>query len=324
MQYRKIADLSVSAVCIGGNIFGYSCDKGQSFAVLDAADSLGVNFVDTSDTYSNGESESFIGAWSKIGRRNWIVASKIGLESHGDPAGLGGKDVIRRKLEQSLRRLQRECIDLYQIHHYDTVTPIAETLETATTLMREGKIRHFGVSNFSGAALDRYIQTASLNGYEPPKSIQAHFNLLARSSERNIFPICGPNHVAVIAYGVLARSILSERHLDDQAHAASGSRVSKSHSVRSDVTPGTLAALARISDYARARGTTTPRLALAYALAKKPVAAATIGVRLPAQLADLVPAIDVRLDPQDIAALEALAATGESADGKFGAPTIHG
>src|SRR5687767_14468211 len=187
MDKRRLgrSDLMVSPLCLGGNVFGWTADEATSFRLLDAYVDAGLNFIDTADVYSTwaagnkgGESEAIIGKWMKArGNRDQVViATKVGSEMAPDRKGLS-KSYIRSAVEDSLRRLQTDVIDLYQSHRDDSDTPQQETLEAYAELIREGKVRAIGASNFTAARMQEALAISAQHGLPRYESLQPKYNL---------------------------------------------------------------------------------------------------------------------------------------------------
>src|SRR5579863_10425003 len=191
MQTRKLggSGLEVSSVCLGGNVFGWTADEPTSFAILDAFVDAGFNFIDTADVYSRwvpghkgGESETVLGNWFKRSgnRKKVILATKVGIELAPDKKGLS-KAYILREVEDSLQRLQTDYIDLYQSHTDDASTPLEETLGAYDQLVKQGKVRAIGASNYTADRLGQALQTSQQHGYPKYQCLQPHYNLVERA-----------------------------------------------------------------------------------------------------------------------------------------------
>ena len=223
MQKRQLgrSGLQVAPLTFGGNVFGWTIDEATSFQLLDAFVSAGFNFIDTADLYSRwapgnvgGESETIIGKWMKTrgNRDKVIVATKVG----GD-MGQGKKDIskkwIQEEVENSLRRLQTDYIDLYQTHWDVETIPVEETLEAYAELVRAGKVRVIGASNFSPARLKASLEASAKHGYPRYESYQPHYNLVEREIfEKELEPICVENQLGVINYWSLAAGFLTGKY----------------------------------------------------------------------------------------------------------------
>jgi aryl-alcohol dehydrogenase-like predicted oxidoreductase len=293
----------LSPIGLGGNIFGHFTSAAETAHLLDLAFAHGVTFVDTSDSYSEGESERLIGQAIAHRRNAWTIATKAGLRSDEDPAGLARPAHLRAKLEASLRRLDTDHIDIYQLHHHDPVTPAAEAMEVLQDLVTEGKIRSFGVSNFGAAPLRAYLDARG-DGARPSISfLQAHLNFLRRDVEAEVVPLCQSHHIGVLAYGVLGRGVLGGRYqpgqpIDPAARAAVSARV------RADLQPEVLDLVGALADHARGLGTTLAGLMVAWTLSRPGVSSVIVGTRNPQQLREVIAGADLRLGPTQLAAME--------------------
>jgi aryl-alcohol dehydrogenase-like predicted oxidoreductase len=302
MMRVPVASLAVSRIALGGNIFGRFCDAKATADILGAASHAGLNLVDTSDTYSDGESERFLGAALRNSRSNWIVATKAGIRSDESPVGLGRRDNIRRKVEGSLRRLGIPCIDIYQMHHFDKATPLEETLAALDELRSEGKIRYAAVSNYSCDQLAVAIDVSARAHIERIRSVQNHFNMFKRDGESTWLPLCVEYDVAVLVYGALARGILTDKYADGKL--PKDSRASESQSIRSDLTPEVLDTVSRLRAVAHDLGVKIGQLAVAWTLSRPGITSLVLGIRSPEQLEDHVRALDFRITSQMLQAVD--------------------
>lgn len=216
MRYQPLGDsgLLVSSVGLGCNNFGHRVDAAGTQAVVDAAIDNGITLFDTADTYSTGESETLLGRALKGRRDQVVIATKFGHAAadmgYGPAAGAkGGRAYIRRAVEASLRRLDTDYIDLYQLHTPDPVTPIAETLQALTELVAEGKVRYIGHSNFSGWQIAQAAHVAAEIGATPFISAQNHWSFLERDVEKEVVPAANEYGVGVLPYFPLAMGLLT-------------------------------------------------------------------------------------------------------------------
>jgi aryl-alcohol dehydrogenase-like predicted oxidoreductase len=229
-------DLLISPLVLGGNVFGWTVDKKKSFEILDAFLDQGFNCVDTADVYSRwvpgntgGESETILGAWMKERgvRSKMIIATKLGMEMGPGKKGLS-KNYIKAAVEDSLKRLQTDYIDLYQSHVEDTETPIEETLGAFEELIQAGKVRHIGASNYSGTGLKLAIEVARMEGLPQYRTLQPVYNLYDRSEfDHTLAPIVKAYKLGVIPYFSLASGFLTGKYRSavDLKKSARGSRV---------------------------------------------------------------------------------------------------
>lgn len=321
MQYRPLgpSGLTVAPVVLGANVFGWTADEAASFAVLDAATDAGLNAIDTADVYSHwvpghrgGESEGVIGRWfaARPGRRQRIVLiTKVGSDMGTDPAGLPAKGLSARWIEQavegSLRRLGVEVIDHYFSHRPDDATPHEETLAAYDRLIRAGKVRSIGASNFSLAQLQAALAVADREGLPRYSSIQPEYNLYDRASlEGPMLDFCQAQGLGVIPYYGLASGFLSGLYRTP-ASTEGKSRKGRLDSYR---TPRGLAILDALDAVAARHGANCAQVALAWVAARPgltgPIASATTA----AQVGDLVAAANLALSAQDMADLNAVSA----------------
>jgi aryl-alcohol dehydrogenase-like predicted oxidoreductase len=227
MKKRKLGNsgLEVAPLVLGGNVFGWTVDEPTAFRILDAFAASGGNCIDTADTYSRwvpgnkgGESETVIGKWLKrSGNRNKVViATKVGSEMGPNRRGLS-KPYILRAVEDSLQRLQTDHIDLYQSHKDDPDTPIEETLEAYEQLIKQGKVRAIGASNYSAERLAQALQVSQQKGYPGYESLQPLYNLYDRADyERSLEPLCREKGLGVITYYSLASGFLTGKYRSEK------------------------------------------------------------------------------------------------------------
>lgn len=315
MQYRKLGrtGLKVAPLCLGTMQFGWSCDEQTSFEIMDAYVEAGGNFLDTADVYSRwvegnpgGVSEQIIGRWMKArGNRDGIVlATKVRGQMGPGPndMGLSRRHVIAA-VEASLRRLQTDYIDLYQAHADDQETPLDETLGAFDDLVRQGKVRYIGASNYDAWRLTRALWESERHGYARYDSLQPHYSLAHRAEfERELEPLCLEQGIGVIPYSPLAAGFLSGKYRRDQPLPESA----RTEDVkRRYLNERGFALLDAVDGVAEARGATTAQVALAWLLARPSITAPIIGATSVQQLRETLGAGDVSLDAEQIAALDA-------------------
>ena len=302
-------DLVVSPLCLGANVFGWTANRDDSFAVLDAYVGEGGNFIDTADAYSawvpgnsGGESETILGEWMAArGNRDRIILATKGGKLHADlsvsAAGL------RKALEQSLQRLGTDHVDLYYAHHDDLNVPQEETLGILDTFVREGKVRYIGASNFDGPRLASALEIARTNGLVPYAVLQNHYNLMEREPyESTIAPIVAEHGMELLPYYSLARGFLTGKYrggVTIDSPRAKG--VEPYLNERGD------RVLDVLSWLAGERGVTMAEIALAWLLAKPTVGAALASARNLEQFSG-IDDVTVSLDADAIAALDAASA----------------
>ena len=301
--------LQVSTLTFGGNVFGWTVDERTSFSLLDAWLDAGFNTIDTADIYSawvpghrGGESETVIGKWLRSsGKRNQVVlATKVGKPMGPDMKGLRPA-YIRNALEASLQRLQTDHIDLYQSHDDDPDTPLADSLGAFDALVREGKVRAIGASNYSAARFALALETSERNGLARYESLQPLYNLFDRAVfEDALQPLCVQNQVGVISFYALAAGFLTGKYRNtaDAVKSARGANVVKKY-----VNPRGLKILQALDTVARRRNTRPGVVAVAWLLTRQGVTSPIASATSLDQLADLVAATRLQLDPAEIEAL---------------------
>ena len=308
MRHLGSTGISIAPLVLGGNVFGWTADRERSFAILDAFVAAGFNAIDTADVYNRfapglvgGESETIIGQWLKARdiRDRVVLITKAGLEMGEGMAGLG-RDYLPRACEASLRRLQTDRIDVYMAHLADPRVPIADTLETFDRLIREGKIRHAGCSNYTPAQLAEAM-TAAGPGRARYAVVEPHYNLAERSAyEGAVEDICREHGLGVIAYYGLAAGFLTGKYRSAQDLAGSA----RARTVAGLLNARGLALLDALDMVAARHDATPAQVALAWLMARPSVAAPIVSATTVAQLADILKSVDLALTPEDMAALE--------------------
>jgi aryl-alcohol dehydrogenase-like predicted oxidoreductase len=309
MEKRRLgkSELLVAPLCLGGNVFGWTADEEMSFRLLDGFVDAGLNFIDTADVYSKwapghhgGESETIIGDWLKRrGKRDdVIIATKVGSEMGPRKKGLS-KAYIARAVEESLRRLGTDYIDLYQSHRDDPDTPIEETLEAYGALIKAGKVRAIGASNFTPERLAAALAASGRHGLPRYETLQPEYNLMVRDFEQELAPLCAQHEVGVIPYFGLASGFLTGKYRSK----ADLKQSQRGEDVEAYLTERGFKVLDALDAVAERHGATPARVALAWLMTKvtTPIASATG----PKQLADLVASARLKLDSSDAARLEA-------------------
>lgn len=293
--------LNVSPLCFGGNVFGWSLDEAASLAMLDALPDHGINFIDTADAYSawvpghqGGESEVLIGTWFKTrGRRGDVVlATKVGSPMHTSPGGLKA-DTIVRAVEASLTRLQTDYIDLYQSHRDDASTPIDETLEAFDKLVRAGKVRALGASNFSADRLAASLAASSSHGWAAYATLQPLYNLMDREDfEKELMTVCVEHDIAVIPYFSLASGFLTGKYRQE---ADIGANPTRGERVRKYLDARGLRVLAALDTVASETGSSPATVALAWLMARPSIGAPIASATSLSQLQSLAAAATLTL-----------------------------
>ncbi len=301
--------LQVAPLALGGNVFGWTADEKVSFAVLDAFVDAGFNLVDTADVYSRwapghqgGESETVLGRWFKAsGKRDRVLlATKVGKPMGEGKSGLSRR-WIRQAVEDSLRRLQTDRIDLYQSHDDDPATPLEETMAAFAELMREGKVRAVGASNFTAPRLAEALATSARLGLPRYETLQPLFNLADRAPyEAELQKLCVAEGVGVINFFGLARGFLTGKYRSeaDLGQSPRGAGVKDYLNARG------FAILAALDAVAARHGATPAQVALAWQMAQPGIVAPIASATSVAQLQELLGAARLSLAPADFAELD--------------------
>jgi aryl-alcohol dehydrogenase-like predicted oxidoreductase len=300
VEKRKIGSLEVSLAGLGCNNFGWRIDADGTAAVVNAAIESGINFFDTADIYGGGQSEEFLGRALKGRRDRVLIATKFGMKMADGKEG-GKPAYIRQAAEDSLRRLGTDHIDLYQIHQPDPSTPIADTLEALGELVKAGKVREIGCSNFSA---DQLRQAAQAQGGPRFVSVQNNYSLLHREPEPEVLPECQRQGIAFLPYFPLANGLLTGKYRKGQPFPKS-SRAEDGFGPKV-FTEENLALVEQLRAFAESRGHTLLELAMAWLAAKKVIASIIAGAKTPEQVKANASAVAWRLTEADVTAVDGI------------------
>jgi aryl-alcohol dehydrogenase-like predicted oxidoreductase len=313
MEFRILgrSGLQVSPLCLGGNVFGWTADEKASFAILDAWVEAGFNFIDTADVYSRwapghqgGESETMIGKWLAQGggrRGKVVIATKVGMDMGDGRKGLSARR-IAEAVDASLRRLGTDHIDLYQAHTDDEATPLEETLEAFASLVKQGKVRAIGASNYSAARLREALDTSRRMGLPRYESLQPLYNLYDRAVfERELQPLCRAEDVGVLNFYALAAGFLTGKYRSeaDQSKSARGANTVKKY-----LNERGLKILDALDEASRRTGATPARVAIAWNMAQPGITSPIASASGPEQVKELVAATQLKLDAQVLQLLD--------------------
>jgi len=320
MEYVNLGKtgLKVSRICLGCMTYGqaktgqnlpgrhaWTLSEQDSQPFLKQALDRGINFFDTANVYSSGESEAVLGRFFKAHarRENLVIATKLHNPMSEDPNGRGlSRKAIFHELDQSLRRLQTDYIDLYQTHRWDYETPIEETLEALHDAVKAGKVRYIGASSMFAWQFAKALYLARLNGWTRFVSMQNHYNLIYREEEREMMGLCQSEGVAVIPWSPLGRGRLARPW-----HSETTKRVESDlfgNGMYSKTEQADKAVVDRLTELAAQRSIPMAQLALAWMLTKPYITAPIVGASKPHHLADATAALSVKLTPEEIAQLE--------------------
>ncbi|OLB06015.1 MAG: aldo/keto reductase [Candidatus Rokuibacteriota bacterium] len=299
--------LSVSRLCLGTMTFGLQCDETTSVAILDRAAAGGITFLDTADVYplgggldTVGRTEEILGRWLQGRRHEFIVATKCAGAMSARPWGRGSsRKHVLDAIDGSLRRLRSDYVDLYQLHHPDPETPIDETLRALDDIVRAGKARYIGCSNFPAWRVARALGRSEVLGVARFDSVQPRYNLLFRQIERELLPLCQADGLGVIPYNPLAGGLLSGKHRHEAGPAA-GTRFTLGTAARRYTErywhEREFATVEALRPLAAAAGISLARMAVAWVLAHPAITAPIVGASRPEQLDDVLPAVEKGID----------------------------
>ncbi len=309
METRKIGSLQVTVVGLGGNNFGGRLDSTGTRAVVDAALDAGINFIDTADIYGGTKSEEFLGRALEGRRENVVLATKFGMKIDEKRKG-ARPDYVRRTCEDSLRRLRTDRIDLYQLHQPDPETPISDTLAALDELVRAGKVREIGCSNFSAEQI-REAHELPRYGSASFVSVQNEYSLLHREPEFEVLPECERLGLAFIPYFPLASGVLTGKYT--RGGPVARGRLSDPGSSRDRFLNDRNRRIAeKLSAFAESRGHTLLELAFSWLLAHPPVASVIAGATKPEQVRANARSAGWRLTKEELAEVDRIAPVEEA------------
>ncbi|OGP62091.1 MAG: hypothetical protein A2169_00845 [Deltaproteobacteria bacterium RBG_13_47_9] len=311
MEYRNLGNsgLKVSALGLGANNFGWWIDEQSSAAVINHALEIGINYIDTADMYDKGRSEEYIGRTLKGRRKEVLIATKFaavmgeGINDKG-----GSRAYMMRAVEASLNRLNTDYIDLYQMHYPDPTTPIEETLRTLDDLVKAGKVRYIGCSNFAGWQLSEALWTSCFNHLNAFVTVQMKYNLFERHIEQELVPCCKAHGVGVIPWGPLAGGFLTGKYRrgEQPPAPATGSAPAKAfHRLyNSIITDANWERLGKLDAFAKTHGYKVAELAIAWLLSHPWISSVIAGATTPQQLESNVTGASLKLTLEEVAQLE--------------------
>ena len=310
--------LKVSRICLGcmsygepatGELLGgrhaWALNEQDSQPFLSQALDLGINFFDTANVYSSGASEEVLGRFLKAHtrRESVVIATKVQGVMRNEPNGRGlSRKAVFYELDQSLRRLETDYVDLYQIHRWDYHTPIEETLEALHDVVKSGKVRYIGASSMFAWQFTKALYLADLHGWTRFVSMQNHYNLIYREEEREMIPLCQAEGVGIIPWSPLARGRLARPWQAETTKRYQTDVFGKS--LYSNTEEADRKVIERLGEVAEQRGVPQAQLALAWMLSKPAITAPIVGATKPNHLSDAVAALSLRLTAEELAALE--------------------
>ncbi len=324
IQYKRLgkSNLKVSAICLGTMMFGDQTGIDEARSIVDAAAGHGINFIDTADVYTNGASEEMLGQLLQGKRHDWVVATKLGNNMGKAPnQGHYSRNWIFRGLDRSLARLQMDHVDILYLHRDYADANLEEAVQALGDLIRAGKIRAFGLSNFRGWRIAEVSHLCRQLGVPQPVVCQPYYNLLNRGPEVEILPACAHHGIGVVPYSPIARGVLTGKYLPGQA-APEGTRAGRGDKriMETEFRPESLEIAQQLKAYCDANGYSLGQFATAWVLANPIVSSVIAGPRTLAQLEDYFPAADLRISAEAEALVDRLVHPGHASTPGYNDP----
>lgn len=314
MEYRSLgrSGLKVSPLCLGTMMFGGPTDEPTAGRIIAKARDAGLNFLDSADAYNGGASEEVVGRAIRADRDWWVVATKVANPMGEGPNRRGAsRRWIMEAVEGSLRRLGTDHIDLYYLHKEDPSTPLDETVRAMGDLIRQGKIRYFGLSNYRAWRVAEICNLCDRMGIDRPAASQPYYNAVNRMPETEHLPACAFYGLGVVPYSPLARGVLTGKYAPgapppEESRAARGDR----RMMQTEWRDESMEVAQAVKAHAEARGTSASRFAVAWVLNNRLISSVIVGPRTEAQWDDYVGALDYRFTAEDEALIDRLVAPG--------------
>jgi aryl-alcohol dehydrogenase-like predicted oxidoreductase len=311
MEYVKFGNtgMNVSRLCLGAMEFYSEMEEDVAQGIIDKAIGNGINFIDTADAYGRGGSEEFLGRALKGGKRDrMVIATKFWVRMYKEPTGGGcSRYHVIRAVEDSLRRLQTDHIDLIQLHHPDPNTPVEELLSTLDTLVQQGKIRYIGVCNHFAWQMAHMLGVSALHNWEPICSIQCRYSIIDRPVEVETVPFCERFNIAMIPYGPLAGGILTGKYRRGEP-LPEGSRVARIKRMQADLTDEVFDILDELQAMAEKYEIGMNQLAVAWLLSKPVVTSPILGGKRPEHFDPMYEVLDIEIEGEDLQHIDEISA----------------
>jgi aryl-alcohol dehydrogenase-like predicted oxidoreductase len=325
MQYRRLgnSNLQVSALCLGTMMFGDQTDEAEAGRIVASARDHGINFIDTADVYTKGASELMVGRLLAGQRDDWVLATKLGNTMSSQPnQSHYSRKWIMRETENSLRRLGTDYIDILYLHRDFHEENLDEAVRALGDLMREGKIRYFGLSNFRGWRIADMVRACERANVAPPVVCQPYYNLLNRLPEVEILPACAHYGLGVVPYSPIARGVLSGKYLPGQ-QPPEGSRAGRADKrmMETEFREESLEIAQHLKEHCDRRCIKLGHFATAWVLANRHITSVIAGPRTLAQMEDYYAALDVTLDAAEEAMVDGLVKPGHASTPGYNDPS---
>ena len=324
MQYRKLgkSNLRVSALCLGTMMFGDQTERQEAAAIVADAHENGINYIDTADVYTRGASETLVGEVLRGQRHHWVLATKLGNNMSERPnEGHYSRSWMLREVEASLQRLQTDHVDILYLHRDYNAMDLEEPLRAIDSMISQGKIRYWGVSNFRGWRIAETLRLAGQLGMPGPVVCQPYYNLLNRMPEVEILPACAHYGIGVTPYSPIARGVLTGKYPPGQP-PAEGTRAGRGDKrlAETEFREESLVIAQKLQTHAQARGVSLAQFATAWVLANGAVSSVIAGPRTLAQWQDYLPALGYTVTPEDEALVDSFVRPGHPSTPGFSDP----
>ena len=324
ISYQSLgaSGLKVSKLWLGTMMFGDHTDEAEAARIVASAREAGINAIDTANAYVAGESERITGRLISADRSHWVLATKVANVMGPGPNDRGlSRRHIMQSVDASLQRLGTDWIDVFYLHREDDTTPLEETLMAVGDLVRQGKILHFGVSNFRAWRIARVVEICRAMGIAPPIVCQPPYNAMSRQIETELLPCCDHYGVGVVAYSPLARGVLSGKYAPGEK-PPEGSRAARNDPriMQTEFRPESLALARQVSEHARERGLSPSQLALGWVWNNRMVNGVIAGPRTLVQWQDYLAALNQPFTAEDETFISALVSTGHASTAGYNDP----
>ncbi|MBP0598534.1 aldo/keto reductase [Herbaspirillum sp. LeCh32-8] len=324
MQYRRLgkSNLKVSALCLGSMMFGDQTDFEESGRIVASAREHGVNFIDTADVYTKGKSEEIVGKLLRGQRDHWVLASKLGNSMSGAPnESHYSRSWILRETDNILRRLDTDYLDILYMHRDYQEENLEEAVQSLGDLIRAGKIRGFGVSNFRGWRIAEIVRLCEKNGVPLPLVCQPYYNLLNRQPEVEILPACANYGLGVVPYSPIARGVLTGKYQPGQK-PAEDTRAGRGDKrmMETEFREESLVIAQTLQQHCEARGVKLGQFATAWVLANSAISSVIAGPRTLTQMEDYYAAVDLKISAEEEALVDGLVTPGHASTHGYNDP----
>jgi aryl-alcohol dehydrogenase (NADP+) len=319
MDYRNLgkSGLKVSPLCLGTMMFGDRTDEAEAGRIVASAREAGVNFIDTADVYTKGESEKITGRLIRSDRAHWVLATKVanpmpGPDGKDDPNRRGtSRKWIMQAIDESLSRLATDYVDVYYLHRDIESTPLEETVRAMDDLVRAGKIRHWGLSNFRGWRISEAMSVVRELGAAAPVVCQPYYNAMNRQPENDILPACAHHGIGVVPYSPLARGVLTGKYKPGDK-PAEGTRAGRGDKriMETEFRAESLAIAQKLKEHAAKKGSSAGHFAVQWVLNNRIVTSVIAGPRTLEQWQDYMAALDAKFDAEDEKLVDSLVSPG--------------